>query len=107
MAKKRGGINLSEEIRKYVEANPNDKPKAISAGLAAKGVKVTPVYVSTILSNERRKSGKRKRRGRKPGRKPASSVHTSLILAKKLADQLGGVDNARAVLDTLAKILGS
>ena len=107
MAKKRGGINLSEEIRKYVEANPNDKPKAISEGLAGKGVKVTPVYVSTILSNERRKSGKRKRRGRKPGRKATSNAHASLILAKKLADQLGGVDKARAALDTLAKILNS
>ena len=107
MAKKRGGINLSEEIRKYVAANPNDKPKAISAGLAVKGVKVTPIYVSTVLSNERRKSGKRKRRGRKPGRKAANSVHANLILAKKLADQLGGVDKARAALATLAKILDS
>jgi hypothetical protein len=107
MAKKRGGTNLSEEIRKYVAANPKAKPKAVSAGLAEAGVKVTPVYVSTILSNERRKSGKRKRRGRKPGRPGTSDAHASLILAKKLADQLGGVNKARAALDTLAKILDS
>ena len=35
MAKKRGGTNLSAEIRKYVENNPDAKPKAISEGLAA------------------------------------------------------------------------
>ena len=68
MAKKRGGTNLSAEIRKYVENNPDAKPKAISEGLAAAGIKATPTYVSTILSNERRKSGKQKRRGRKLGR---------------------------------------
>ena len=107
MARKRGGVNLSAEIRKYVEANPKAKPKAISEGLAAAGVKVTPTYVSTILSNERRKSGKRKRRGRGPGR-PAGrkgDVFANLLQAKKLVDKLGGIDAARSAIDTLAKIL--
>jgi len=107
MAKKRGGTNLSAEIRKYAEANPKAKPKAVAEGLAATGVKVTPIYVSTILSNMRRKSGKGKRRGRKAGRPAASDAHASLILAKKLADQMGGVSKARAALDTLARILDS
>ena len=108
MAKKRSGINLSEEIRKYVQANPSAKPKAISEGLASAGVKVTPIYVSTILSNERRKSGKGKRRGRRLGRPAAQSsgdVLANLVLAKKLADRMGGIESARAALDTLAKIL--
>jgi len=108
MAKKRGGTNLSAEIRKYVEANPGSKPKEISAGLASAGVKVTPTYVSTILSNERRKSGKGKRRGRRPGRpagKSSGDVLANLVMAKKLADKMGGIESARAALDTLAKIL--
>ncbi len=107
MAKKRGGTNLSEEIRSYVKANPNSKPKAISEGLAAAGVKVTPTYISTILSNERRKSGKSKRRGRKPGR-PAGKkgdLFANLLQAKKLVDKLGGIDAAREAIDTLAKIM--
>lgn len=107
MAKKRGGINLSAEIRKYVAANPNAKPKAIAEGLAAAGVKTTPTYVSTILSNERRKSGKRKRRGRRPGR-PAGKrgdMFANLLQAKKLVDKLGGIEAARSAIDTLAKIM--
>ena len=107
MAKKRGATNLSAEIRKYVATNPNAKPKAISEGLAAAGVKVTPTYVSTILSNARRKSGKGKRRGRKPGR-PAGKkgdMFANLLQAKKLVDKLGGIDAARAAIDTLAKIM--
>ena len=106
MAKKRGK-NLSAEIRNYAEANPKAKPKAIAEGLAATGTKVTPLYISTVLSNARRKSGKGKRRGRKPGRVGADSAHANLILAKKLADQLGGVAKAQAALATLAKILDS
>jgi hypothetical protein len=103
MAKKRKGVNLSEEIRKYVAANPKAKPKAVSEGLAAAGVKVTPVYVSTILSNARRKSGKGKRRGRKAGNQ--GDLFANLVQAKKLVDKLGGIDAARAAIDTLAKIM--
>lgn len=105
MAKKRSGVNLSEEIRKYVKENPNAKPKAISEGLASAGVKVTPVYVSTILSSERRKSGKGKRRGRRSAAQNSGDVLANLVLAKKLADKMGGIESARAALDTLAKIL--
>ena len=106
MARKRGGANLSAEIRKYVASNPNAKPKAVSEGLAANGIKVTPTYVSTILSNERRKSGNRKRRGgRGRGAARQGDVLANLVLAKRLSDKMGGIDQARAALDTLAKIL--
>jgi len=104
MAKKRGGTNLSAEIRKYAEANPKAKPKAVAEALAAAGVKVTPIYVSTILSNMRRKSGKGRRRGRRAAG-GGGDVLAKLVLAKKLADRMGGVDAARAALDVLAKIM--
>src|SRR5439155_1645490 len=99
MARKRGGANLSAEIRKYVASNPNAKPKAVSEGLAANGVKVTPTYVSTILSNERRKSGKRKRRGRR-GAARQGDVLANLVLAKRLSDKMGGIDQARAASES-------
>jgi hypothetical protein len=103
MAKKRGGTNLSAEIRKYVAANPKAKPKAVAEALTAAGIKVTPVYVSTIVSNDRRKSGKGKRRGRKAAAK--GDLFANLLQAKKLVDKLGGIDAARAAIDTLAKIM--
>jgi hypothetical protein len=37
--------------------------------------------------------------------KPRGDSYASLIRAKKLADALGGVDQARAALDVLAKLL--
>ena len=102
------GTNKSEVIRNYKRDNPDSGPKAISEALTKSGNKVTPAFVSTVLSNDKRRSGKPGRRGRKRGRKPGSSSNgamNQLIQAKKLSDQLGGIDKARAALDALAKIL--
>lgn len=104
-----GGPNKSEAIRKYKEAHPDTGPKEISAGLAKEGFKVTPAFISTVLSNDRRKAGKGRRKGgRKPGRPAATggSAVEALVQAKRLADEMGGVAKARAALDALALILG-
>jgi hypothetical protein len=110
MAKRAGEQNMSAAIRDYLKDNPAAKPKAISEGLAKAGVKVTPGYVSTVLSNARKKTGKSAKRGRKRGRggRPAAGggdVYANLVKAKQLVDQFGSVEKARAALDTLAKIL--
>jgi hypothetical protein len=108
MAKKSGGPNKSLSIRSYKANHPSAGPKEIAAALAGDGVKVSPGFVSTVLSNARRKSGK-KVRGRRPGRragggKPDAIAH--LIQAKKLAEQMGGIDAARKALDSLARLMG-
>jgi hypothetical protein len=53
----------------------------------------------------------KKKKGRR-GRRPAGSngaasdqfTETELLQAKRLADQMGGIDKAKAVIDVLAKI---
>lgn len=110
MARKSAGEpNKSETIRNYKRENPAAGPKSISEALTKAGHKVTPAFVSTVLSNDKRRSGKPKgRRGRRPGAASNSSgggAIKELIQAKKLADQMGGIDKARAALDALAKIL--
>jgi len=107
MARKAGGPNKSQAIRAYKSTHKRSKPKEISAALAKEGVNVTPAFVSTVLSTARRKKGKS---GRRSGAKAAggsSSPYSHLIQARKLADQMGGVEKARAALDALAKILGT
>jgi hypothetical protein len=107
MARK-SGQNVSASIRAYREKNGDVGPKAIAEGLAKDGLKVTPAYVSTVLSNDRKKTGKRRRRkGAKAGGRPAGNASfESLVQAKRLADEMGGVEKARRALDALAKILG-
>ena len=101
MARKSGGQNRSAAIRAYKDKNPDAKPKAISEGLSKEGVKVSPGYVSTVLSNERRKCGKRRKK------RSGGKAYADLVQAKRLADAMGGVENARAALNALSKILGA
>ena len=106
MAKrKRGGVNVSQLVRDYKSQHKRSKPKDIAAALSAEGKKISAQYVSTVLSNWRRK------KGRKAKRAPASSNNgtgldvAQLVKAKKLVGQLGGVEQAKKVIDALAKIL--
>ena len=118
MAKKasNNGASKSAAIRSYKNSHQDAGPTAIAAALTKEGTKVTPAFVSTVLSNAKRKGGKSRRKvGRRKmvrrGRRPAVVArHSSdpvdrLIQAKKLAEQMGGVEQARAALDALARIL--
>ena len=109
MAKKsKSGTNKSQAIREYKAANPKATPKEIVEALAKTGLAVSPQFVSTILSNAKKKGGEVGKRGRKPGRPVAVPVDNlqQLIQVKKLVDQMGGVEKAKAAVDVLAKLLG-
>jgi hypothetical protein len=131
MAKKSGGPNKSASIREYLSANPAAKPREIVEALAAQGVVVTPMFVSTIKSKAVAEGEIKvtKRRGRPKGtakgpvtRKSAAKATPrvtkravaagesvsveGLVTAKELVAKLGGFDKARAVLAALEKITG-
>ena len=112
MAKKRsaGGVNKSEAIRNYLAANPQASPNEIVAGLKQQGVSVSPGLVSNVKYSKPRAGGK-KRRGRPPGRRAKREGATNgaltaadLLEAKKLVDQLGGIDQAQQALATLDEL---
>src|SRR5687768_2537061 len=98
MAKKaKGSTNKSLAIRNYKDANPTAGPKEIAEALSKTGMSISAQFVSTVLSNAKKKNGKVAKRGRKPGH-PAGSTSArvagngdiqNLIQAKKLIDQLG------------------
>jgi hypothetical protein len=111
MAKKSAiSRNKSLEIREYKAANSSASPKEIAAALHSSGLAVSAQFVSTVLSNAKKKNGAVGKRGPKPGRKAAtlnaSSELSQLIQAKKLVDQLGGIEAAKSAINTLAQILG-
>ena len=107
------GPNKSARIREYMIANPKAGPKEVAQALVAEGLKVTAAYVSTVKALDK-KSAKKKSSGGpgRPGRKPAaaaastggSDLLSSLLQAKKLAEAMGGVANAKAALDALSKL---
>lgn len=130
MAKKRGGgTSKSELIRTANAENPTAGPTEIARMILANhNQKVSPAMVSTVLSQDRNRGGSAPaKRGRppkdanatasasaKPGRKaaPTSSSKSSgmsvetLLRVKKLADEMGGIGEAKKALDALTQILG-
>ena len=104
-------VNKSQAIRDYCEANPTVGPKETAAALTKQGIKVSPAMVSTVKTQAKKKTQTPKRRGR-PRKNAASSAKpasdkialSSLLAAKKMSEQLGGVEKARAALAALAKL---
>lgn len=76
------------KIRAILAEEPDATAKEIIEALAAKRVRVSPAQVYNVKAA-----------------KPKANGYDQLIQAKKLADKLGGVDEARAALDVLAKLL--
>ena len=87
MAKRR---NKAAKIRALLADNPDATAKEVVKTLAAQHVRVTPAQVYNVKST---------------AAKPQLNGYASLIQAKKLADALGGVKQARAALDVLAKLM--
>ncbi len=101
------GVSKSQAIREYITANPDQGPKAVAEALNATGIDVTAAFVSTVKSTDKRKSGKRRGRpGRKPGGGGDALSLDLLLKAKRLAEQLGGVAEAKKAIDAYAKLVG-
>jgi hypothetical protein len=103
----RRGANKSEAIRKYQDANPKAGPTEVAKALGEQGIKVTPAFVSTVRSMDRKKSGRGRRRGAARGADGSARgvSFDTLIKAKALARKLGGVQKAKAALDALAQLV--
>ena len=87
MAKRR---NKAAKIRALLADKPDATAKEIIQELAAQRVRVTPAQVYNVKSTSA---------------KPKLNGYASLIQAKRLADALGGVKQARAALDVLARLM--
>jgi len=85
--------NKAALIREFQAEKPDASAKEIVDALAAKKIKVTAAYIYALKA----KNGKPK---------PAALGGVeALVLAKKMADQLGGVDKARDLLNALAQLV--
>lgn len=116
MAKKKAGPSKSALIKEELAKDPNASPSGIADKL--KEHDVTAAYVSNIKQTMKAgsKSGGKSRPAAKRKKKAARAASTApaaksdkvsvddLVKAKKLADELGGVDVAKQMLDAVAKL---
>lgn len=102
MAKSKG-VNKSEMIRDALAKHPDKSPSEIAELL--KDVKVTAAYVSMIKSKAKNQSGKT---AKKPGRKSRgfeigngiAAINAAVVFVKAA----GGIEQAKAALETVAEI---
>ena len=104
--KKKTGFNKSQAIRDHLAKQPDDGPKAIVVALRKKKIKVTEALVSNV---KYAKTGKKKQRRKKKAATTQPTVSdkisiSTLVQAKKMADQLGGIEKAKTALAALAKL---
>ncbi len=108
--------NKSQAIRDHKKAHPNHKPAKIASELGKTGIDVSAQFVSTILSNS-----KRRKNIRKPGR-PKGTVASgkpfgaskpshddvsfeSLLKVKQIVIEMGGIPQAKAALLALEQLM--
>jgi hypothetical protein len=106
MAKKPNAPKKSKSaaIRDFREANADAGPKAIAEALNADGYNVNAQFVSTVLSNQKRRGGAPLgKRGRKPMGGLANM--NDLLAAKEMVAKVGSVLQARAAIEAYAKLL--
>ncbi|HEV7226568.1 MAG TPA: hypothetical protein VGN42_27930 [Pirellulales bacterium] len=108
-----GGISKADEIRQSIRRfGKRFRPRDVVAELAEKGVAVSSAQVSTIaksLGMRRRRKGRGRAlaatgAARHTASREASVSVSSLVATKKLADQLGGIENVKVALDALSKL---
>jgi len=117
MAKKKTGISKTQLILNALAKSPNATPKEIAESL--KAYKITPGYVSTIKftkgagKKSKKERGRNKATSKKATRAPNRAASTrggdgfaieELLAAKRLSEQLGGIDRAKELLHALGKI---
>jgi hypothetical protein len=100
MAKAKRGVK-SAAIRDYLAANPGARTVDVVAALKKQRIRVSSQMVSTLKG----KVGRGHVKKRTTAKNSSSPSIDDLIAAKKLADQLGGVEMARAAIAMLAKLL--
>ncbi len=117
-------LNKTQVIEKALAASPGKGPKEISEALTAKGVDVSPAYVSTIKTNLKAKTAtstpatstpaapivatpkKKATKKQSPEAAPTSDItFEQLCLAKAMAKQLGGAEKAKEALAALAQLV--
>jgi len=110
--KKSKDVNKSQAVRDYLSENPDATASKIIPELAKRGINVSPALVSQI-KQRLKKSGNptapEKRAGakktmRNESRSGSDLTADKLVEAKKLVEELGGLDQARGALSFLEEL---
>lgn len=106
MAKKKNGINKSEEIRQLLKANPDMPVKEVVSNLAGRGMKVTDNLVYFIKGQMKGRKGRRKRAQQMVANVVATGNTdpvATILKVKRWASEVGGMKKLKGLVDALSE----
>jgi len=106
MAKRKNGVNKSEEIRQVFKSNPKMPVKEVVATLAGRGIKVSDDLVYFVKGKMAGRKGRRKR-ARQMVARVAATGNTdpvkTILKVKAWANEVGGMKKLKALVDALSE----
>lgn len=109
MAKRKNGVNKSEEIRQMLRANPKVTAKEVKDALRAKGIKISDKLYYLVKGKMLGKQS-RKKKAKQMVAKVAESNGTgnadalsTILKVKSWANQVGGLKKLKALVDALSE----
>lgn len=109
MARRRNGVNKSEEIRQMLSANPKVTAKEVKDELGAKGIRVSENLYYLVKGNMLGRQA-RKNKARRMVAKVAASTGagnadalSTILKIKSLASELGVLKRLRALVEALSE----
>jgi hypothetical protein len=107
MARKKNGVNKSEEIRQLLTANPKMSVKEVVASLNDRGLKVTDNLVYFIKGKMKGRRGRKKKARQMVAKVAATTGNTdpvaTILKVKDWANQVGGMKKLKALVDALSE----
>ncbi len=99
----RSGVSKADAVRtKFNQLGLDARPRDVIAALKAEGVKVTSAQVSMLRAKLIQNGN-----GTTVSVTASSVPFEHLVAAKQLAERLGGVERARAALESFAQLVSS
>lgn len=109
MAKRKNGVNKSEEIRQMLRANPKVSAKEVKDALGAKGIKISDKLYYLVKGKMLGKQA-RKKKARKMVAKVAETTGfgngdalSTIRKVKSWANQVGGLKRLRELVEALSE----
>ena len=123
---KRGSVNRTEKVQQHLSEHPDESITEVLASLKRQGIQVSRSLVSQVRkklgltqSGRATKKAAKKKAKRKAAKKKVASPKTAaaratakaqiitaddLYEAKKLVDELGGIERVREALDAIERL---
>jgi hypothetical protein len=109
VAKKKNGLNKSEEVRQLLKGNPQIGGKEAVATLAEKGIKISGNLFYFVKGQMKGRKARRKKAQRTVS-KIAESTHgtrsdavATILKVKAWANEVGGMKSLKALVDALSE----